>query len=913
MKKTLGVLVIVGIFSVAGWIAYRTGWVSRLTKPPRPSEAGTPATSGIPPTETGTPAVPGIQQPEAGAPTASGSQQPEALPQNKDVAALDAGGHVESFTSQHNDREWAALGLIDSDPKTAWSSKRGEDLPQEIVLSFFRREPALISAVVLNPATPDSNRKLWAKDIEIWTSTTSATEGFSKTAVAALRPDAIDQRIDFTPVEARYVKVRILSGQAASQFVELGGVKILEAQRSGYTSLFARHPSLAGMLRSSLQSVAAPTASDVAVPGASIAACDPSTVSTQPLPARHSSSENVLVVAWSDDNYPPLRLQRRFQDSHDLLGVFDPSIYSRLKFRIVKPREASPSLLADDTDTVVLAQLCDIKTSVSQSFKNALLAWVGQGYKLIVQDADTCGSSTIPDYGFLPYRFATSNPGAHAAPGDRLLFVEENTLGNARPADVAFLELESWLASSKGNHNEIGDSNTIVQYDPHWCGHLFGTNMLKKNGFMEAYSHYSRGLIIYDGFDKDQVDSPVYRQLVTRELAQPFDPDSLACSAHLSDFVITTAQQLKKQPMVSGRTYTYPLTLLSNQGYKGTIKLAMTTTPPDASLTQRFEPETVELSEISNSTLTVTTTASSPPSLHTLAVRGTDQANKSNALCLLLNERKTGGLQVVSELQPSKTPSKNLEIILDASGSMKMPLGKNTRIGTARQVLREVLAKLPNDFNVGLRVYAHRYSSRQKETCTDTELMLPIQKLNRQQIISIVDNLRPRGETPLVYSVLQTPADLKAVGGGSVILITDGEETCGGNPVKAAEELKNAGIPLTLNIVGFTLTGKRVQQELSAFAETTGGHYYTAQNGEALARALMIAATEKFPFVVLDASGKQVAKGEAGDPAEELPQGEYKVIVTAADQQLAQQVTVGQGSDIILKVILKGDRFAIGR
>ena len=75
----------------------------------------------------------------------------------------------------------------------------------------------------------------------------------------------------------------------------------------------------------------------------------------------------------------------------------------------------------------------------------------------------------------------------------------------------------------------------------------------------------------------------------------------------------------------------------------------------------------------------------------------------------------------------------------------------------------------------------------------------------------------------------------------------------------------------------------------------------------------MIAATEKFPFVVLDASRKQVAKGEAGDPAEELPQGEYKVIVTSADQQLAQQVTVRQGSDIILKVILNGDRFAIGR
>jgi len=901
MKKTLGVLVIVAIFSVASWVAYRAGWVTRLTK-----------TLRIQQPEVGNPAVPGVLQSEAGTPTASGRQQPQALPQTIDLAALDAGGHVESFTSQHDDSDWAALGLIDSNPETAWSSKRGTELPQEIVFSFFRREPALISAVVLDAATPDSHREPWAKDVEIWTSSTSATEGFSKIAVATLRPEAMDQRIDFAPVEARYVKVRILSSQAASQYVELGVVKILEAQRPGYTSIFARHPSLAGMLRSSLQSVAAPPASDAAVPGASMAACDPSTVNTQ-LPARHPSSDNVLVVAWRDDDYPPVRLQKRFQDTHDLAGVSDPSIYSRLKFRLVKPREASPSLLADDTDTVVLAQLCDIKTSVSQSFKNALLAWVGQGYKLIVQDADTCSNRTPPDYGFLPYRFATSNPGANAAPGDRLLFVEENTIGNARPGDVALLDLESWLAGTHGNHNEIGDSNTIVQYDPHWCGHLFGTNMLKKNGFMEAYSHYGRGLIIYDGFDKDQAESAVYRQLVSRELAQPFDADNLTCGAHLSDFVITTAQQLKKQPMVPGRTYTYPLTLLSNQGYKGSIKLAMTTTPPDASLTQRFEPETVELSEISKSTLMVTTTASSPPSLHTLAVRGTDQANKSNALCLFLNERKTGGLQVVSELQPSKTRSKNLEIILDASGSMKMPLGKNTRIGTARQVLREVLAKLPDDFNVGLRVYAHRYSSRQKETCTDTELMLPVEKLNRQQILSIVDNLKPRGETPLVYSVLQTPADLKAVGGGSVILITDGEETCGGNPVKAAEELKNAGIPLTLNIVGFTLTGKRVQQELSAFAETTGGHYYTARSGESLARALTIAATEKFPFVVLDASGKQVAKGEAGDPAEELPQGEYKVIVTAADQQLAQQITVGQNSDIIVRVILKGDHFAITR
>jgi len=844
------------------------------------------------------------------------SQQPEALPQNVDLAALDAGGHVESVTSQYgdDDHEWSALGLIESDLKTHWASTKNAAFPQDIVLSFFRREPALISAVILNPGTYETNGR-WAKDIEIWTSTINATEGFSKIAVATLRPEAMDQRIDFALVEARYVKLRILSRQTSSEtFVELGKVKVLEAQRPGYTSLLARYPALADMLRSSLQSVATPTASDVAVPGASIAACDPSG-GNKPAPAGHGS-ENVLVVEWRDNDYPPVQLQQTlkasgFQDPH---GVVDPSIFSRLKFRVVKPREASASLLAGNIDTVVLAQLCDIKTSVSQLFKNALLAWVGQGHKLIVQDADRCGSS--PDYGFLPYRFATSNPGAKGATGDHLLFVEENTLGNAQPADVALLKLESWLESKDGNHNEIGDSNTIVQYDPHWCGHLFGTNILKKNGFMEAYSHYGRGLIIYDGFDIDQAGRPVYSQLVTRELAQPFDPDNLPCSAQLNDFVITTAQQLKDQPMVPGRTYTYPLTLLSNQGYKGTIKLAITSTPPDASLTERFEPETVELSEISNSTLTVTTTASSPPSIHTLAVRGTDLDNKSNALCLSLKERKTGGLQIVAETNPGKAvAARNLEIILDCSGSMLSPLGKSTRIGTAREVLRDVLAKLPDDFNVGLRVYANRYSWKDMQhSCTDTQLLLPIQKLDRQRILSTVDNLKPRGDTPLVYSVLQTPADLKAVGGGSVIVITDGQETCHGDPVKAAQELKTTGFPVTLNIVGFTLKGKEkqdVERLMSPFAEATGGHYYYAENGEALAHALSQAALNKFPYEVFDSTGQQVAKGEAGALSEALQPGEYKVVVHAGDQELTEKVTVTTKSDTVLKVVRKGNQFVL--
>jgi len=647
------------------------------------------------------------------------------------------------------------------------------------------------------------------------------------------------------------------------------------------------------------------------VPDAAAADCSAGPQVQSP-PPRYPGTLKALVVVDHDPVYfyPPLGYQTKAQRDWPDPGS-DGSIYGRVRFTTVEPRETAVAMLPG-FDTVVLSQLCKIKTSVSEDFKKGLIAWVAQGHKLIIHDSDACGNG--PDYGFLPYPFATSNPGAAGASGHRLLFVEENTIGNGTDQDPAYLDLPAWLLGKRPENNELGDSNTIVQYDPHWCGHLFGTNRLKKNGFIEAYAHYGRGLIIYNGFDHDQDNGKQYRQLVTRELAQPFDPDNLPCSARLGDFVITTEQRLKTQPMVPARTYTYPLTLLSNQGYKGTVKLALTTTPADPTLSYRFEPDTVPLDEIAQSTLTVVTQAASPPAAHMFAVRGADTAGKSNALCLALLERKTGAIQIASAIERPKKASKNLEIILDVSGSMKTPLGKKTRWTTALDVLKDVVATVPDDFNVGLRVYAHRQPARLKEaTCVDTELLVPIRKIDRARLQSSVARLQPRGETPLIYSILKAPDDLKAVGGGSVVVITDGEDTCDGDPVAAAAQLKSSGVDVTLNIVGFTLKDKKAQDQLTTLARSMGGEYYGAQSGQALARALWIATIDKIPYVILDASGKQVAKGDAGAPAEELPPGDYTVVIKVADQELRETVTVAVGGDTSLKVVLKGDRFVVER
>ncbi|PYR75281.1 MAG: hypothetical protein DMF86_15630 [Acidobacteria bacterium] len=908
MKKFAVLVAVLVVLGGGAYVAFRQGWLARLGRGAAvgPANAGQPAatpSAGGGAAATGPATLPSSTGVPGGIGTAVPPEQLAAIPADLNLLSLDMGAHVENFSSQYNESTWAADRAIDGDPGKAWSSGRDATFPHEIVFSFLDHQTVLLSAVAINPHL-DRYAKQTPKDVEVWVSTQSAKDGFVQVAKGTMRQESVPQRIEFAPVQARFLKLRLLSNYGG-EYTSVAEVQAFEGRAPGYTSILQRIPGMAALLVAANTKPAAP---DAVIPGAAAASCGP--VVPTPRTELGPQSRNVLVIANNDNDYPPLNYRPDESRGRDQV---DYSVYGRVKFTRVGTAETTLPLLAQNFDTVVLSQVCDIKTSLSDQFKRGLIGWVSLGHKLIIQDSDDCGSSHIPDYSFLPYKFASSNPGARGAAGDRLLFVEENMLGNGREGDPAFLDIDNWLASKNDNHNEIGDSNTITQYDPQWCGHLFGTNVLKKNGFMEAYAHYGKGLIIYDGFDNDQSSGVAYRQLVTRELAQPVNPDGLMCSAHLGDFVITTDQRLKQQLLTPARAYQYPLTLLSNQGYKGNIKLSLAVTPPDPTMTYRFEPDTIPLTEIAQATLTVQTTGQTPATAHALAVRGTDEANLSNALCLQLMERKTGAIQITSAIERPKKASKNLEIVLDVSGSMKLPLGKKTRWTTALDVLKDVVSAVPDDFNVGLRVYAHRQPARSKATCTDTELIVPIRKLDRGRIQSAVSRLQPRGETPLIYSILQAPEDLKGVGGGSVVVITDGEDTCKGDPVAAAAELKNSGVDVTLNIVGFTLKGKQVQEQLTTLAQSTGGQYYGAQSGQALARALWIATIDKIPYSILDASGKEVAKGDAGAPPEELPPGDYTVVIKAADQELRENVTVATGVDTTLKVVLKGDKFVVER
>jgi hypothetical protein len=171
---------------------------------------------------------------------------------------------------------------------------------------------------------------------------------------------------------------------------------------------------------------------------------------------------------------------------------------------------------------------------------------------------------------------------------------------------------------------------------------------------------------------------------------------------------------------------------------------------------------------------------------------------------------------------------------------------------------------------------------------------------------------KPKGETPLVFSVLQTPADLKAVGGGTVILITDGEESCKGDPVKAAADLKASGLDIRLSIVGFAIANPKTQQDLAGFAQGTGGLFYAAKDGAALGDALIAATTAKFPYTVFDAAGKTVLSSEAGSGNDELPPGDYRVVLKAGTKEIvAPRVKVTLGQTVTLKLVMKNGQLVL--
>lgn len=180
------------------------------------------------------------------------------------------------------------------------------------------------------------------------------------------------------------------------------------------------------------------------------------------------------------------------------------------------------------------------------------------------------------------------------------------------------------------------------------------------------------------------------------------------------------------------------------------------------------------------------------------------------------------------------------EIILDVSGSMNKMLGSEKRIEAARKSIATALAGIPDDAVVSLRLYSHRISPRDKAaSCKDTELVVPFGPVNKPLIQTIVNTVQPLGETPIAYSLEQAANDFGAAQDEQavIILVSDGEESCGGDPVATAKALVARGFKVKIHTIGIDVDAV-ARGQLEGISNATGGMYKDARDATSLANSL---------------------------------------------------------------------------
>jgi Ca-activated chloride channel homolog len=182
-------------------------------------------------------------------------------------------------------------------------------------------------------------------------------------------------------------------------------------------------------------------------------------------------------------------------------------------------------------------------------------------------------------------------------------------------------------------------------------------------------------------------------------------------------------------------------------------------------------------------------------------------------------------------------------IVFDASGSMAGNMVQGlfsdiTRIDEVRKALAEVLPGVTKLRKVGLITYGPGPWGQ-----CNVDLDFPPMPHAAERILSMVNAINPAGKTPLVEAVKQAAEVLDyRTEKGVIVLLTDGEETCGGAPCDLGKLLKANGRELTVHVIGYQLrgfswTGAQSILDVKCLAEETGGLYITAQNREDLAKA----------------------------------------------------------------------------
>ena len=255
-----------------------------------------------------------------------------------------------------------------------------------------------------------------------------------------------------------------------------------------------------------------------------------------------------------------------------------------------------------------------------------------------------------------------------------------------------------------------------------------------------------------------------------------------------------------------------------------------------------------------------------------------DEQTKESVVTVNVSDASCARLKVVAlnEGQPALSLNeRSVEIVVDASRSMWGQINGKSKMAVAQEILHDASTWLPDDLNLALRAYGNA-SPSVENNCTDSALLVGFGAQSRAPIRRAISGLRPRGQTPIAYALRQAAGDFAGLDSErALVLVTDGIESCGGNPVAAARELREQGI--MIHVIGFGMNNAADEDgaSLRAIAEASGGLYLSANSAAELRRALEVTVGTRFRVWREDTVVARSVLG-SNDPMF-LPMGDYRV------------------------------------
>lgn len=182
----------------------------------------------------------------------------------------------------------------------------------------------------------------------------------------------------------------------------------------------------------------------------------------------------------------------------------------------------------------------------------------------------------------------------------------------------------------------------------------------------------------------------------------------------------------------------------------------------------------------------------------------------------------------------------DLVIILDCSGSMEERTTDGiTKMAAAKKVLAEILPKIPDGLRTCFMIYGHDKALE----CQAVKIVRPLASLDnagREELKGVIDGLQPTGHTPIALSLRTAGRELAKRSDAlcGIILITDGMETCRGNPAAEAAILtRTLKLEFGVNVVGLALNEQETKA-VKEIAEKGNGVFVGANNVDELSKGL---------------------------------------------------------------------------